>query len=150
MIIGKTRITFLLNCIGCPMHCNPLKPSLPCHKWAYLAILVLLLVFTIHMVKTIVFGIIIIILLRKFVRRIIKKISYIAPGNLTTMTQLWWPWPIFQGHRSIQSQNFKIFKLQYLKNYQRYSIMISQHKSCMFLHVMDQKLLRSVMRNILN
>ena len=90
MIIGKTRITFLLNCIGCPMHCNPLKPSLPCHKWAYLAILVLLLVFTIHMVKTIVFGIIIIIiiLLRKFFRRIMKKFSYIAPGSPTALTQL--------------------------------------------------------------
>ena len=89
MIIGKTRITFLLNCIGCPMHCNPLKPSLPCHKWAYLAILVLLLVFTIHMVKTIVFGIIIIIIflfLRKFVRRFMIIFLYGAPGGLTMMT----------------------------------------------------------------
>ena len=88
MITGKTRITFLLNCIGCPKHCNPLKPSLSSQKWAYLAILVLLLVFTIHMVKTIVFGIIIIILfLRKFLRRFMIIFLYGAPGGLTTLTR---------------------------------------------------------------
>jgi hypothetical protein len=49
--------------------------------------------------------------------------------HLIKMTQFQWPWPIFQGHRSILVAKFENFNFEYFENYLSYRLHIRHGKS---------------------